>query len=273
MALALTEHWGQSVVVDNRPGAGSTVGTAIAAKAPADGHTLLVSSSSVAISPAFYRDPGFDATRDLTGISLLASQPSLLAVHASVPANSVKELIALAKERPRSLAFGSAGVGSATHMGGELLKFATGIDLLHVPYKSAGLATTALLSGEIQVLITNMASVLPHGKSGRLKTLAITSSRRSPVAPEIPTMMEAGVAKFEYSTWYGMLAPAHTGAQVVKKLNAATTAILSKPQVRERLTMQGLDVLATTQDSFQRYLKDEIRRWEQIVKAAGLAKP
>ena len=165
LAQALTDHWNQTVVVDNRPGAGSTVGTAIAAKAQPDGYTTLVSSSSIAISPALYKNLSFDIKRDFRVVTLIASQPSLLAVHSSVPAKNLKEFIALAKSRPGKLEFGSAGPGSATHLGTELLKFTAGVDLLHVPYKSAGLATVALLAGETQVLLTNMASLLPHIKT------------------------------------------------------------------------------------------------------------
>ncbi len=270
VALALAEHWAVPVVVDNRPGAGSTVGTAIVAKALADGYTILLSSSSVAISPALYRHLDFDTQRDLTGVSLLASQPSLLAVHHSVPVSSIVELIAHAKARPQHLAFGSAGKGSATHLGGELLKFNAGIELLHVPYKSAGLATTALLAGEVQVLMTNMASVLPYHKSGKIRVLAITSHKRSPAAPDIPTLAEAGVPKFEYSTWYGMLAPARTARNTVARLHAATAAVLSKPPVRDRLTAQGMDLHATSPDSFQAYFEGELRRWDRIIKAAGI---
>lgn len=271
VAQALTDHWGQTVVVDNRPGAGSVVGTAIVAKAAADGYTMLVSSSSVAISPALYKKLGYDTLRDLAAVSLLASQPSILAVHHAAPFNSPGDLVAFAKAHPRQLAFGSAGAGSATHLGGVLLGFSTGIDLLHVPYKSAGLATAALMSGEVQVLLTNMASVLPHGRAGKLKTLAVTSARRSPTAPEIPTMIEAGYSGFEYSTWYGMLVPARTPPGKIEYLHAATKASLGKHKTRERLVRQGLDIHGTTPDSFQNYLAAEIHRWERIVKATGLA--
>ncbi len=175
VALGLSDYWGQPVVVDNRPGAGSTVGTSIAARAPADGYTLLVSSSSMAISPALYKNLNFDIRRDFDEVTLIASQPSILAVHPSVPASSVKELIALARSQPGRLSFASAGAGSATHLGTELLQHAAGISMLHVPYKSAGLATSALLSGEVQVLLTNMASTLPYVKSGKIKALGVSS--------------------------------------------------------------------------------------------------
>ena len=182
LAQALSEHWGKSVVVDNRPGAGSAVGTSIAAKAAPDGYTTLVSSSSMAISPALYKNLDFDVSRDFAGVTLIASQPSMLVVHPSVKAATVKELLALAKASPGKLPYASAGIGSATHLGTELLLYASKVEMLHVPYKSAGLATNALVSGEAQVLLTNMASVLPHVASGRLTALGIsgaTNGRRS----------------------------------------------------------------------------------------------
>lgn len=270
VAQALTGLWGQTVVVDNRPGAGSTVGTAIAAKSQADGHTLLVSSSSVAISPALYKDLAYNIQRDFAGVTLIASQPSVLAVHPSVPVASVSELVALAKSRPGKLAYASAGPGSATHLGTELLKYSAGIDLLHVAYKSAGLATTALLSGEAQVLLTNMASVVPHLTSGRIKALGVSSAKRSPLAPELPTIAEAGVPGFEYATWYGMLVPAGTPAPLVERIQGDTAKSIQAPQVRGRFVGQGLDVYGTTSAEFQIYLGAEIVKWDKLVRTASV---
>jgi tripartite-type tricarboxylate transporter receptor subunit TctC len=270
VAQALTGVWGQTVVVDNRPGAGTTVGTSIAAKAQADGHTLLVSSSSVAISPALYKDLAYDVRRDLAGVTLIASQPSVLAVHPSVPVVSVAELIVLAKSRPGKLPYASAGTGSATHLGTELLKHSAGIDLLHVPYKSAGLATTALLSGEAQVLLTNMASVLPHLQSGRVKALGISSAKRSPLAPDLPTIAEAGVPGFEYATWYGMLVPAGTPRPIIERIQGDTAKSIQSPQVRERFTGQGLEVYGTTPAEFQAYLGAELAKWDRLVREASV---
>ncbi len=270
VAAALADHWGQSVVVDNRPGAGSTVGTALVAKAPADGYTVLVSSSSIAISPALYRNLDFDIKRDFAAVTLLASQPSLLAVHSSVAANSVRDLIALAKAQPGKLTYASAGTGSATHLGSELLKYSAGINLLHVPYKSAGLATNALLSNETQVLLTNMASVLPFAKSGRIKALGISSLKRSPLAPEIPTVAESGIPGFEYATWYAMLAPAKTPLPVVARLQSDTVKVLKVPQMQERLGAQGLEVLGSTSAEFERYLDAEMGRWAKVIRSAGI---
>ena len=244
VALALGDRWHQSVIVDNRPGAGSTVGTALAAKANPDGYTVLVSSSSVAISPALYRNLEFDVKKHLTAVTLIASQPSILAVSSSVPASSVKDLVALAKSSPGKLAYGSAGAGSATHLGTELFKYMSGTNILHVPYKSAGQATSAVLGGEVQVLLTNMASVMPHAKTGRLRILGITSAKRSSIAPDIPTIAEAGVAGYEYSTWYVLMTPSATPAELVERLYRETTAILRNGVVAERFSQQGLEILS-----------------------------
>ncbi len=270
LAAALTDYWGQSVVVDNRPGAGSTLGTSIAAKSPPDGYTWLVSSSSIAISPALYKDLPFDVRHDFKGVTLIASQPSILAVHASVPATTVRELIALAKIHPGKLTYGSAGVGSATHLGGELFQYEAAIAFLHVPYKSAGLATTALLSGEVQLLITNMASVLPHLKGGKITALGVSSAKRSPLAPDLPTIAEAGIPGFEYATWYGMLMPAGTPNDVVARVHADAAKVLRTPQVQERLTTQGLDVYANSPAEFEAYLTSEIAKWDRVVKVARI---
>ncbi|MBC7781164.1 MAG: tripartite tricarboxylate transporter substrate binding protein [Proteobacteria bacterium] len=270
VAAALGEVWGQTVILDNRPGAGSAVGTAIAAKAPADGHTLLVSSSSIAITPALYKDLPFDMRRDFAPVSMLASQPSVLAVHASVPATNVKELLALARAQPGKLAYASAGAGSATHLGSELFRVAGGIEMLHLPYKSAGLATNALLGGEAQVLLTNMASVLPHLKGGKVRALGVTGLKRSALAPDIPTVAESGLAKFEYLTWYGMLVPNGTPKARVDTLYRDTARAVRAPQYLERFTQQGLDVFVTPPAEFGRFLAAEIAQWDAVVRKAGI---
>jgi tripartite-type tricarboxylate transporter receptor subunit TctC len=269
VAQGLIEVWAKPVVVDNRPGAGSAVGTSIAAKAAPDGYTLLVSSSSIAISPALYRNLDFDIVRDFSGVTLLASQPSMLVVHPSVAAASVKELIALAKTQ--KLSYGSAGVGSATHLGTELLLYTAKMPMLHVPYKSAGQATTALLGGETQVLLTNMASVVPHVSGGRLKAIGISSKQRSPVAPQVPTLQESGLPGFEYATWYAMLAPAHTHPTLIKRIMASTAKALKEPGLAKRLESRGLEAHASTPAEFDRFLKAEIERWQNVVRAASIS--
>ena len=273
VALALGNHWGQPVVVDNRPGAGSTVGTSIAARAPADGYTLLVSSSSMAISPALYKNLNFDIKRDFDEVTLIANQPSILAVHPSVPASSVRELIDLARSQPGKLSFASAGPGSATHLGTELLQHAVGIGMLHVPYKSAGQATSALLSGEVQVLLTNMASTLPYVKSGKIKALGVSSLKRSPLAPALPTIAEAGIPGFEYATWYGMLVPDGTPRPVIARIQTDTAKIIGNVQVQERFARLGLTAYGTSPADFGTYLNAEIAKWDRLVRVAGVRIP
>ncbi|MFN7752505.1 MAG: Bug family tripartite tricarboxylate transporter substrate binding protein [Pseudomonadota bacterium] len=269
-ASALTERWGETVIVDNRPGAGSAVGTLLAVRAAPDGHTLLVTSSSLAITPALRSDLGYDVRRDLVPVTQLAHQPSVLAVHPSLPATSVKELIAVARAQPGRYAYGSAGPGSATHMGSELFRLAAGIDLLHLPYKSAGLATSALLAGEVQVLLTNMASVLPQAKAGRVRMLAVTSAKRVAVAPDLPTLAESGLPRFEYQTWYGALLPAGTPARVVEVLHRDLVAAMGGSVVSDRMAQQGLSPVLDRPAQFARYLGEELDRWAAVARKAGI---
>jgi len=270
LAQGLTDLWGQSVVVDNRPGAGSTVGTAIAARALPDAHTILVSSSAIVFSPALYKQLPFDITRDFAAVSLLARQPSVLVVAAGVPARSVKELVELARAKPGSLSFGSAGTGSATHLGGELFRVSAGIEMVHVPYKSAGQAMTALLAGETQVLLTNTATVLSHVKSGRVRALAVSGPKRSMLTPELPTVAESGLSGFEYDTWYAMLAPAAVHAASVRQLHLDALKVLQDKRFAEMLTRQGLELVGSSPEALSAYLKAEIAKWARVIREAGL---
>jgi tripartite-type tricarboxylate transporter receptor subunit TctC len=270
VAQGLTEHWGKTVVVDNRPGAGSIVGTAIVAKTPGDGYTLLVSSSSFAISPALYKNSGFDARKDFTGITMLASQPSLLAVNAGVPAKSLAELLALAKAKPGALSYGSAGIGSATHLGSELFLHTAKLKMQHIPYKSAGLATTAVLSGEVQLLMTNAASLLPHIAAGKVRALGVSARERTSQAPDVPTLSEAGLPGFEYTTWYGAWVPSATPKPVVAKLHEALISGLKLPAVDGRLTKQGLQTYRMPQAEFVKYVDVEMTRWKTVIESAGI---
>jgi tripartite-type tricarboxylate transporter receptor subunit TctC len=208
--------------------------------------------------------------RDFAPVSLLANQPSMLVVHQSVPAHSLKELIARAARQPGKLAYASAGVGSATHLGTELLTYTAKMDLLHVPYKSAGQATSALLAGEAQVLLTNMASVLPHVAGGRIRAIGISSLERSPLAPNVPTLHEAGLPKFEYATWYGMAAPARTPSAAMETLHVTLAKIGKTREVVERFNAQGLTVITSSPAEFARYLDGELDRWPRVVKAANI---
>jgi tripartite-type tricarboxylate transporter receptor subunit TctC len=269
---ALSDAWGQTLVIDNRPGAGGTIGTTIVAKAPADGYTALVSSSTMAIGPALFKNIGFDLLKDFTPVTLIADQPSIIAVNPKVPAKTLAELIALFKKEPGKYAFGSAGNGTASHLANELFKLSAKVDTIHVPYKSAGLATTSLLSGELQYMVTNMATALPQVRSGRLVGVAVTSEKHAAAAPEIPTANEAGLPGFSYTTWYGMLVPAGTPAAVVRRFQGDLAQQSRDPQIAQRFSSQGLTVRVSAPQEFSKYLSAEVERWQQVVNAAGIQK-
>jgi tripartite-type tricarboxylate transporter receptor subunit TctC len=270
VAQALAQQWGQSVVVDNRPGAGSTIGTAIAARATPDGYSLLVTSSSFVIGPALYPNLWYDVVRDFDAISLLASQPSIIAVHPSVRARTLKELITLMQAEPGKFGFGSAGQGTASHLANEQFLMSAGAKAMHVPYKSAGLAATALLGGEIQFMVTNMATAVPLVRSGKLRGLAVTSTRRVASVSDLPTAAEAGLPGYEYTTWYGMLAPAGTPPRILSKVHADIGKVLQTPQIAATFSGQGLDAQPSTPQEFAAYVKAELEKWRAVVRTAGL---
>ena len=272
VAQALAEQWGQPVVVDNRPGAGGSIGNAIVAKSAPDGHTVLVSSSTMAIGPALYKSQPVDVLRDFAAVTLIADQPSIVAVNPKVPAKSLAELVALFRAQPGKYAFGSAGNGTASHLANELFKLSAKVDVIHVPYKSAGLATTGLLSGDIQFMMTNMATTLPQVRSGKLQGLAVTSTKRLAAAPELPTAAEAGLPGFEYTTWYGMLVPAATPKALVSRMQADIARQTADPRVAERFSGQGLTLRTSTPQEFSKYLSAEVARWQKVVDAAGIQK-
>ena len=271
-AQALAEQWSQQVVVDNRPGAGGTIGNDIVAKSTPDGHTLLVSSSTLAIGPALYKNLSSDVLRDFAAVTLIADQPSIIAVNAKVPAKTLPELIALFKKEPGKYAFGSAGNGTASHLANELFKLSAKVDTIHVPFKSAGLASTSLLSGEIHYMVTNMATALPLVRSGRLHGVAVTSTKRVAAASDMPTAAEAGLPGFDYTTWYGMLVPAATAKPVVARIHSDLAMLVRQPRIQERFSAQGLEVRATSPQDFSKYLAAEVKRWQQVVSAAGIEK-
>ena len=270
-AQALADAWGQALVVDNRPGAGGTIGAAIVARAPADGYTTLVSSSTMAIGPALYKKIDFDILKDFSPVTLIADQPSIIAVNPKVPAKTLPELLALFRKSPGRYAFGSAGNGTASHLANELFRMSAGVDTLHVPYRSAGLAATGLLSGEIDYMVTNMATALPQVRSGRLMGVAVTSAKRIASIPDMPTAGEAGLPGFTYTTWYGMLVPAGTSAAVIARMQGALARQIGDPRVAERFSGQGLSVHATPPREFGKYLKAEVDRWQQVVNVAGIS--
>jgi tripartite-type tricarboxylate transporter receptor subunit TctC len=273
LAQKLTEAWGQSVIVDNRPGAGGNIGADLVAKAAPDGYTVVMGALSThAVNPSLYAKMPYDAIKDFAPITLVAITPNVLVVNPSLPVNSVRELVAYAKANPGKLAFGSGSNGSAGHLAGELFKADTGTDLLHVPFKGAAPAMQALLSGDIQLMFDNLASASAQVKAGKLKALAVTTARRSPLAPDLPTMAESGVPGFDISTWFGLLAPAGTPPEIVGRWNAEVGRILRTPEMRERLTAMGAEPAPDTPAEFAQFIASEAAKYARIVKVSG-AKP
>ena len=272
MAQGINDALGQAVVVDNRGGAGGIAGVTVAATASApDGYTLLLGSSGhLSFAPAVNRRLPFDPQKDLAPISLVAEQPFVIAVSSAVPANSVKELIALAKSRPDTITYGSGGNGSASHLGTVLLELTGGFSMLHVAYKGTGPGMTALLSGELQFLMAGLATVLPHGKSGKIKVLAVTGTKRSRMAPDVPTVAEGGLPGYDFVVWYGMMAPGGTPQAIISKLHAVIVNVLKGPATSERYAVAGLDAVSNTPAEFAAMLNAEIPKWRQIVKSANI---
>jgi tripartite-type tricarboxylate transporter receptor subunit TctC len=269
LAQRLTEAWGQTVIVENRPGASGMIGGEAVAKAAPDGYTLLVSpQTSLAVAPALYGKAPYDTSKDFAPVSLLGSTPLVMIVHPSFPAKTFKDFIELARKQP--LTYGSGGVGSSPHMTGELISAALGVKMTHVPYKGENPAIADTIGGQIPIMFGNLPVALPHVRSGRVVALATTTARRSPLAPEIPTMSEGGIKDFEMATWYGMLAPAGTPPELVAKIQRDAARVLSDPETRERLTKMGVDLILNTPEEFKAYLNAEIARYTKIIKAAGL---
>jgi tripartite-type tricarboxylate transporter receptor subunit TctC len=271
VAQGLSERWGQSVVVDNHGGGGGVIGVSIVTKAPADGYTMLLGSNGhITFAPALFRNLPYDTQKDLAPISLVANQPFVLAVHPSMPARSVQELVALAKKNPGGITYASGGSGGASHLGTELLQLTTGISMVHVPYKGTGPGMTALLSGEVQVAIIGVATILPHIPTGKVRALAVTGAKRSQAAPELPTISEAGVPGYEFDVWYGLLFTGGTPRDIVAKTNAEVARVLKSPAVAERYASAGLEPVVTSPEEFAAMIKNEIPKWQKVVKAAGL---
>lgn len=270
IASQLNEALGQAVVVDNRGGAGSTVGTDLTAKAPADGYTILLGNISLAFNASLYKALPYNALTDLAPVTLVAVQPNIVVIHPSVPAKSISELVVAARAKPGQLAYASAGTGSGTHLAGEMLKMSLKIDLLHIPYKGTGPALTDLIGGQVQMMVSTFASALPHVKSGRLRALGVTSAKRSHAAPDIPTLIEAGVPGYDYSTWYGVLAPARTPRAIIDKLNRTLRSTLALDDMKQKFDAQGVEPLASTPAEFSSYLRTETEKWNKVVRAAGI---
>ena len=270
IAQKLTEAWGQSVIVENKPGAGGNIGADYVAKSPADGYTIVMGALSThAVNPSLYPKMPYDAKKDFAPITLVAVTPNVLVVNPGLPVQSVGELIAYAKAHPGKLSFGSGSIGSAGHLAGELFKVDAGVDMVHVPYKGAAPAMQALLAGDTQLMFDNLASAMSQVKAGKLRALAVTTAQRSKLAPELPTMAEAGVSGFDISTWFGLLAPAGTPPAIVEKWNADVTKILSAPDMRERLASQGAEAAPDTPADFAGFIDAELVKYARIVKASG----
>lgn len=267
----LGEIWGHTVVVENRPGASGMIGAESVVRAPKDGYTLLSSSpAEVALNAALYPKMTYDPMRDLAPISLTALYANVLAVHASVPARSWKELVALSKATPGGIGFGSSGIGSTQHLTGEWLKRNAGINLLHIPYKGAAPATADLIGGQIPMGILGAAPLMQHLKAGRLRALAVTTAKRAGALPEVPTLPEVGVKGFESSQWFGLLAPAGTPREVIAKINADLQRVLGMSDVKERLAAQGGETYGSTPEAFAAFLKKEHDTYAKIIAAAGI---
>lgn len=263
----LGERLGQQVVIDNRPGAGANIGAEIAARAAPDGYVLFYASLSHVINASLYRKLGYDLVKDFAPIALLISSPYILTVHPSVPAQSVKELIALAKARPGQLNYASSG--STSHLAVELFSNMAALKMNHVPYKSGAPATVAIISGQVEVALTSASAAMPHIKSGKLRGLGISTAHRSPQAPEMPTISEAGVPGYDVSTWHGLVAPAGTSKEIITRLNSESVALLKLPDVQERYRAVDADTLGSTPEQFGAHIRNELQKWAKVVKDSG----
>jgi tripartite-type tricarboxylate transporter receptor subunit TctC len=258
------------VIVDNRPGSSGIAGAELVARAAPDGYTLMVIASSFSINPALSRKLPYDSIRDFTTVSQLTKFPNMLAANLSAPVKTLQDVIALAKAKPGQLSYASAGVATGTHMTMELLKYMTGINLLHVPYKGGGPAMTATMGGETPLVIGTSVGVLPHVRSGKLRGLAITSAKRSAGAPDIPTFAESGVPGYEHEPWNGMFGPAGLPKPVLAKVNTEVARILQLPEVKKVFERDGADIVGSTPEQFGAVIKAEIAKWMKVAKAAGI---
>lgn len=271
LAQSISPRLGQTIVIDNRAGAGGNIAAETVARAAPDGYTLLQANVSHAISASLYRKLNYDLARDFAAVTQLASIPFVLLVHPSYPATTVRELITTVRDRPGVYAYASSGAGGPSHMAMELMKAAAGLDIRHVPYKGAAPAATDVIAGQVQMGWFTVSAALPLIAGNRVRAIAIASPRRTPIAPDIPTVNEGGLPGFEATTWFGVMVPRNTTAPVIDKLHAAFVAGLSQADVRERLVQQGFDVVGSTPAAFARYVRAELPRWAQAVKASHAA--
>ena len=266
----LFDAWGQQIVVDNRAGANGSIGCELAAKSPADGYTLLIGNMTpIAANPSLYRKLGYDSVRDFAGVSLVAAGPNVLVVNPALPVKSVQELIAYAKANPGKLNFGSGGAGSPAHLAGELFKTLTGVAMTHVPYKGTVLSVNDLIAGQVQLVFSDAPPAVPHVKSGKLRALAVTGAKRTPLLPELPTVAESGVPGFELDNWWGILVPAMTPKPVINRISAEIVRIMQTADVKERFGNLGVEAIHGTPAEFDAYIKSEYAKLAKIIRASG----
>jgi tripartite-type tricarboxylate transporter receptor subunit TctC len=268
-ASKLSEYLGQQFVVENRPGAGTNIANEAVARAAPDGYTLLFNSPAVAINMSLYKNPPYDALRDLAAVSVFSESTNILVVPTALSVKSVQELVALAKEKPGALNYSSAGAGSTQHLAAELFKLRTGTNIVHVPYKGSAPSLTALIAGDVQLSFVNPVAIGQHIKSGRLRALAVAGAKRTTFLPDVPTMKEAGVEGVEVPLWFGLLAPAGTPGEIIQALAAAVKKGARSPDMQKKLLEQGAEPVGNTPDDFQAMLKDEVARWAEVVKTSG----
>lgn len=270
LAVKLTESMEQQVLVDNRPGAAGNIGTELTVRAPGDGYTIMVATTPLVVNPSLYAKLPFDVTKNLAPVSLVASSPFVLVVHPSLPVKSVKELIALAKKQPNKLNYTAGNSGTNSHIAGELFKNLTGTRITHVAYSGGARSLISILNGETDLGILGFDVVISQVRNGRLRALGITSTKRAPALPELPTIAEAGVQAYEFASWYGVLAPAGTPASIINALSEHIVKAMRAPDLAGRLTRDGTEIVASSPAQFASYIKTEIARWATVVKEAGL---
>ena len=269
LARKLTEAMGQQFVVENRPGAGTVLGAEMVAKSAPDGYTLLLGINALAANHTLYKKLPYNTLRDFAPIILTAATPNILVVHPSLPAATTRDFLALARARPNQIAYASSGNGSAAYLAAELFKLATGLRMIHVPYKGTAPALTGLIAGETQAMVAALPGTIPFLKERRLRALALTSARRAPTMPEIPTLAEAGIKGAEFDTWYGFFAPAGTPGEIISRLNSSIKALLLSSDVKQQLTAQGMDAVGNTPAEFEKYFRAEVENLAKVIRAAG----